>query len=966
MGAKTKKLIKQYWHVAALAMATILTYGQTLNMYFWIDDWGVAYKMRYIEANIPNFGPGLFGDGAYRYNTTPFALLYPLFEFNARVYFFIGLALYFFCALSVYLLARELFKSKLSAFMSAFIFTSGYIGSFALYRLNNSYQLVLTATGLIFLSWLLFKHYRTNYYKYYFVALLTYVGVLEFLFLRSHGIFLLVLSVASSAYFLNKNSRVKTLVLKQMPFLVIWVYMFFLDPRISKTYGSVNRDNFLETAKGLIIDSKHFELFNNLLISFTNTILPDRITFSLYNILYKIVSKLPPSRHIDPAVSGYLPFVMVFILVIGTILAGFYQKVIQKRAFFLGTLITILFSGFITWSSLQASSVWTTDFRYLFTSYVGGSGVIVIATFMFLRKFEKKTIPVIFGILWILSNIITYFMYNPTSNLESTNRYLIPVFIGSTILFGGIIDALLTLPKKSITWKILAVAPFIIFCSGKIVLTNLEEKDVVANVSNIVRRDLKTIEESGIKMNEKTIFYFDSFIESKSRTTYLGGLPNLSIPLALNYHGFATIVESSQELFYLLQENKINMSDVYTFYSSDKALSNTTNDVRATLLANNDPVEIRDWKTSIDPGTGVCCGTQTLSVKKGEYTLGVNPTYEALLTHPSLTPLIVTLEISATPLAQDTPYYDLTPKYTSSSVTREVLENESPSNLAIGEQEMKAILKSESEKNEFIKKVSVFSDSEENTQEVESLVDKKFYTSWSANTISWRKTNTANLYFSFDSNQNFSKLTWLNFGKQTAPTSYTIYTSQDKTVWKEVKRVSRDGLPSERDYLVDEFPLVTSKHFKITINNTFGGRFSPPSISELWFGNTTSNTPFDDRSAALTCLICNLSSFQNLSTYSSIVSTKLSWVTDAYKNYYHENSESIWLIPDGKTHKYTVYIPAQGTSLEKIRIEGANIPLKMVINSATIKALNLQELQKEKFVKRFIGQSTGKPPSVEN
>jgi hypothetical protein len=850
--------------------------------------------------------------------------------------------------------------------MSALVFASGYIGSFALYRLNNSYQLVLTATGLTFLSWLLLKHYKTSSYKYYFGALLTYVAVLEFLFLRSHGIFLLVLSVSGCAYFLNKNLRVKTLILKQIPFLTVWAYMFFLDPRISKTYDSVNRGNFLEGVKGLIIENKHFELFNNLLISFTDTILPDRIIFSFYNFLYKTISKLPVFQQLDPVVLGYLPFAMLFVIIIGTILMGFYRKVIQRRAFFLGIIITILFSGFTAWSSLQTSSVWVTDFKYLFISYMGGNGVILAATFIFLQKFERKAIPVIFGIFWILSNIITYFIYNPTSNLESTNRYLIPVFVGSTIFFGGIIDALLTLPKKSIVWKILVVTPFVIYCLTKIVFTNLEEKDVVVNVSNTVKRDLKTIEESGIQMNEKTVFYFDSFIESKSRSTYLGGLPNLSIPLALNYHGFARIIESSQELFYLLQEDKINISEVYTFYASDKALFNTTNDVRGRLLDNNDPLEIRDWKTNIDLGAGVCCETQTLTIKKGEQTFGVNPTYEASLMHPSLTPLIATLEISATPLAQEMPYYDLTPKYTSSSVTKEMLENETPSSPTVGEQEMKAILKSENEKSEFIRKVSVVSDSEENTQEVESLVDKKFYTAWSGNILKWRKTNSANLYFSFASNQTFSKLTWLNFGRQTAPTAYTIYTSQDKTLWREVKKIARNGSPSERDYIIDEFPPVIGKHFKIVISDTFGGRTSPPAINELWFGNTTSHTPFDDRSAALTCLVCNTSSLENVSIYSNLVSTKLSWITDAYKNYYHENSENIWLIPDGKPHKYTIYIPAQGTSLEKMRIEGANIPMKMVINSATIKTLRLEELQKGKFVKRFVGQSTKAETNQEN
>src|SRR3989344_1950221 len=114
-----------------------LAYGQTIKMFYWIDDWGMLFNMIH-----PTIFQGNFGHPAYRYNTTPFVFLYPFVGLDARIYFGLGLIQYFIAAVVVFLFARELTKSKLIALMAAMIFSSGYIGSYAMYRLSNSYQLV--------------------------------------------------------------------------------------------------------------------------------------------------------------------------------------------------------------------------------------------------------------------------------------------------------------------------------------------------------------------------------------------------------------------------------------------------------------------------------------------------------------------------------------------------------------------------------------------------------------------------------------------------------------------------------------------------------------------------------------------------------------------------------------------------------------------------------------------------------
>src|SRR5579859_928058 len=133
-----------------LGLICIFSYGLTLKMYYWVDDWGLLFKMIHPQSSPGNLGAGVFGQGAYRYLATPFIFLYPLLKLNATAYFALGLFFYILAAFVVYKFVLRFSKSSVLAWVSGIIFSSGYFGSLALYRLSNSYQLTQT-TILIFL-----------------------------------------------------------------------------------------------------------------------------------------------------------------------------------------------------------------------------------------------------------------------------------------------------------------------------------------------------------------------------------------------------------------------------------------------------------------------------------------------------------------------------------------------------------------------------------------------------------------------------------------------------------------------------------------------------------------------------------------------------------------------------------------------------------------------------------------------
>jgi hypothetical protein len=129
-----------------LLIVTLLAYGQTLQMYFWIDDNAVIYKLQHMDQIIGYWGKGLVGEGPYRHIIDQFVPFYPLFKTNPIPYYAVGIGLYYLAVLTIYFFVKKIVGSKPLAFCTALIFASGYIGSDSVYGITNSWQ---TLRGII-------------------------------------------------------------------------------------------------------------------------------------------------------------------------------------------------------------------------------------------------------------------------------------------------------------------------------------------------------------------------------------------------------------------------------------------------------------------------------------------------------------------------------------------------------------------------------------------------------------------------------------------------------------------------------------------------------------------------------------------------------------------------------------------------------------------------------------------------
>lgn len=92
------------------------------------------------------------------------------------------------------------------------------------------------------------------------------------------------------------------------------------------------------------------------------------------------------------------------------------------------------------------------------------------------RKNKEKLLPIIFGLLWIISNFVIYFLYDPRHDLPSNARYLIPSAVGTAIFYSGIFSL--------VTSKKLRYLALAIFCGLLICYSRVEQKNIIKYVSN--------------------------------------------------------------------------------------------------------------------------------------------------------------------------------------------------------------------------------------------------------------------------------------------------------------------------------------------------------------------------------------------------------------------------------------------------------------------------------------------------
>ncbi len=556
---------KKYLKILVIVLTTLVAYGQTLRMYFWQDDFALIFKLQHPIEPAGSFGPGIIGNGAYKYLVTPYVPFFPIFGTNAFWYFLVGLLSYLVVIYYFYLLAKKILDNKnknTDAFVATIIFASGYIGSDIMFRIINSWQ---TNIGLV-LALIAFNYFissakistKVNTIKVYFASLVFYFLATEFVYVRSHSLIFVFLAI-DIIYFLNELNfkKILNVIIRQIPFWSIFYLRYVRD--VPSGQGGLK--GFFEAML-----SGKFEYLAGLIGTIGNGLVPN-----FYQI--KITTLFP---------STYNLFLVIVFAVIALALSVLFKfKTWQKIIIFLGIPILYILNKVI----FDKQVYWYNDL-HSFVSVNIGLFVSWIIVFVSIALWNKKSdFPklILLGYTILASQIFGYFIQYPETVFATTHRYLSYASIGYALLLAGLFGLIRQSNKKY----------YIVFVS-LVVISNLilgftyqarlvKERSMPTDK---FYKDLLNFEPSAKK---NAIFYFDlnnsSFIQSQFNDFFsVGSMPNstaLSIWYGIDRDDIRLVTTYDEFLFNLSQTRDIQ--NVYTFYYGNNGLINTTKEFRQAL-----------------------------------------------------------------------------------------------------------------------------------------------------------------------------------------------------------------------------------------------------------------------------------------------------------------------------------------------------------------------------------------------
>lgn len=930
---RINKLYKQHYPTSVfivIGIAVIASLWQLPQLYFWVDDWDLFLKVVHPNLSVWGSGEGFFGSGPYRYFHTTFLILYPFFHLNPSPYYIFGVFLYFLTALSVYLLITELSGKRYLALSAALVFSfAGIVGAQATEHLQHLYAMMGVTLFTCLSIWSLIHHFKTGRIRWYLLSILLVAFASEYFILRAHGLFFLVVFSIVLFYKWKKSIKnVFTILIKTIPFFLIFNHQYF------GVYGSGQSSSlggFIENISSI----QALGYFINFPGVFSNIIVPDTVTKSLYQLLLDHFSLTNPD------------------LIVLSVFTVFEIWLIRKERlrFFASIFIVLINIAFVFFSrwSIKQSLLWSyTDFEN-FTAVFGESLMFstLLLVFVSWRKRNIQSRLILFGVLWFFAEYIGYFIASPAySFLGTTQRYLAPSLVATSLIISGVVFLSGVKRKNIIIFSSILVA--------FVFLINIELATIVGTVSIPSKQFYSDIRTQVKSLPKNPIILFDTFrtprIIGMSGNTY----PSTGLALFYNAPDRIPAVSSFSDLLEMIKNGKITTKNILTFYLDENGrVKDTTQSVRKRLQNPQNPYAIKSQSfkstttiTRLDSSS--LAGPLIYQSKDGS--LGVNPTLTAQVNQTSASPLLLTINVSATPQDFNStafPYTDITQK-TVGSVTKEDLadfsieDNSSCQNRSL-------YLQMQAQHDDFLKSAKVIATTDWRGNVVANIHDGNNITSWDANALAWDSIHREKILIDLGSYRKVGRLIWINHFSRSTPSTYSIFTSDNQEEWKEVKKIVNGPSRKEDEVVIDVFPEdVLARYVKLDISKTFSNQ--APSIREIWVdsirqeavdwnsANEIVNQPFS-------CPVSSLEEVNGiLNTLGNKINAKLWWVTNATALYNPENILDWNIIPDGEIHTYEFYLPAQGTKLEEIKMSDFQIPLNMEIQSASIKSLTFDEI----------------------
>ncbi len=430
------KFFKRNWLILlSLFIVVVLSYGQTLGMYFWVDDNALIYKLQHINQDIGFWGEGAIGTGPYRHIINQFVLFYPIFKTNPTPYYAVGILLYFFASASVYFFVKSLTNNKYISLGSGLIFAAGYIGAESVYGITNSWQ---TSRGIImtlFTFWLFLKFARTKQIIFYLLSIPMFFFSLDTVYVRAPGlIFTIFLFDLLFWPVVAKPKSIVGFILRQLPFLSIHYHIYLSSLAYAEGFGILHliQDVFIQ---------KKFQLLAIVPQDIGNLFIPNSLT-SFINTAVSRTINLPEGIIIGSLISSVLFFLFLIFLII----RNYRKEVFLTKVLVFGVIWMVF--NFIVFYGKEPGFTLRTTHRYFHYSLVGVSLFWSSAFYLLLNQLKTKKLRKIFYVCillivstFVISNIVNEYKFNqkrsfPARKLFSSFDKVVPnIPKGGTIYF---------------------------------------------------------------------------------------------------------------------------------------------------------------------------------------------------------------------------------------------------------------------------------------------------------------------------------------------------------------------------------------------------------------------------------------------------------------------------------------------------------------------------------------------------
>lgn len=192
-----KKLVSNtFVHVFIVAFAAVAAFWPTLQMFFYLDEWGALYDFTHGDYNYTIF------------TTRNFYLLYWLFGLNATGYFAVGIAIYTLSVVGFYFFVSHLLKNKMLGLVAGLLYATTPVGSSTVimiwtYIAEGGYPLTVMLLVLLYLFLMYIRQKRIPYF------LLVALGFLFFLELEPRRVFMFLPILTLFDYCVAKQNNHK-------------------------------------------------------------------------------------------------------------------------------------------------------------------------------------------------------------------------------------------------------------------------------------------------------------------------------------------------------------------------------------------------------------------------------------------------------------------------------------------------------------------------------------------------------------------------------------------------------------------------------------------------------------------------------------------------------------------------------------------------------------------------------------